>query len=166
MTRFERCLEFVLKREGGFVNDPVDKGGMTYKGICRKFFPALQVWNIIDSVIVDGGTVKDINHTLECSYKAQEEIKNIYKTLYWINCGCDNLLEPLDLIVFDTAVNMGQGRAKNFLSHTYEPDVYLYMRKDYYYEIVKKNPSQEKFLNGWINRLKELCKATGVKIDV
>ena len=61
---------------------------------------------------------------------------------------------------------MGQGRAKNFLSHTYEPDVYLYMRKDYYYEIVKKNPSQEKFLNGWINRLKELCKATGVKIDV
>lgn len=27
MSRFDHCLDFVLEREGGYVNDPVDRGG-------------------------------------------------------------------------------------------------------------------------------------------
>ena len=166
MNRFEKCLEFVLKKEGGFVNNPYDKGGMTYKGICRKFYPALQTWNIIDSVITDGGDVKKINYTLDCSYKAQEEIKEIYRNIYWKGAGCDLQDEPLDLIVFDTAVNMGCNRAKEFLSHTIEPDCYLVLRLDYYKKIVEKNPRQEIFLKGWTNRVKDLMKETGVKVEI
>lgn len=157
-NNFPKCLEFVLKREGGFVNDPVDNGGMTYKGICRKFYPNLMMWNIIDSVIADGGKTKEINRMLENSYKVSEEISNIYKTEYWDKCNCDFLEYKLALCVFDTAVNMGVSIAKKFLEKNFTPDGYLTLREKRYYEIVKKNPAQEKFLKGWLNRIDELKK--------
>jgi lysozyme family protein len=34
---------------------------------------------------------------------------------YWLACGCDRLAAGLDLLVFDTAVNMGPGAAARIL---------------------------------------------------
>lgn len=155
---FPKCLEFVLKHEGGFVNDPVDNGGMTYKGICRKYYPNLMMWSIIDSVLADGGSTKDINRLLGDSPKVSSEISNIYRTEYWNKCDCDNIDYPLSFCVFDTAVNMGVSRAKAFLRQTFVPENYLSLRAEYYKLIVEKNPKQEKFLKGWLNRIEELKK--------
>ena len=158
---FPRCLEFVLKREGGFVNDPVDNGGMTYKGVCRKYYPNLIMWNIVDSVIADNGSIKDINRHLADSCKVANDISNIYRVEYWDKCNCDSFDYPLALCVFDTAVNMGVARAKAFLKQKSEPNEYLCLRAEYYKLIVEKNPKQEKFLKGWLNRIEELKKEVG-----
>ena len=157
VSRFLTCLDFIYKMEGGFVNDPQDKGGMTFKGICRKYYPDLKIWNTIDDLLPN----KNLINTL-----VSTEIDDVYKKEYWDRCNCDLMEEPLDLIIFDTAVNMGVGRAKQFLRKTTDPDLYLYLRLDYYEEICKNNPSQTKFLKGWTNRILSLCKETGVKIDV
>lgn len=155
---FPKCLSFVLKEEGGFVNDPVDKGGMTYKGICRKYYPDLFMWNIVDSILVDGGDKKQINRQLSNSYKVDTEISDVYRKEYWDKCNCDDLEYPLCLCVFDTAVNMGVGQAKRFLVLTSNPEEYLTLRESRYHLIVDTNPSQKKFLNGWMNRVNKLRK--------
>ena len=165
MSRFEDCLKIILDAEGGFVNDPDDKGGMTYKGICRKYYPNLFMWNIVDSILVDGGDKKQINRQLSNSYKVNTEIANVYKQEYWDKCDCGSLYNPLDLIVFDTAVNMGVSKAKNLLIQTEEPDIYILLRIAAYREICKKNPKQEKFLQGWLNRLHKLCDISGILFE-
>lgn len=157
VSRFLTCLDFIYKMEGGFVNDPQDKGGMTFKGICRKYYPDLKVWETIDEFLPNKNLINSLVST---------EIDDVYKKEYWDRCNCDLIEEPLDLIIFDTAVNMGVGRAKQFLRKTTDPDLYLYLRLDYYKEICKNNPSQNKFLKGWTNRILSLCKETGVKIDI
>lgn len=35
MAKFEHALQLLLQHEGGYVNDPDDQGGETYKGIAR-----------------------------------------------------------------------------------------------------------------------------------
>lgn len=39
-----------LQKEGGYVNDPNDRGGETYRGIARKFHPTWVGWRIIDKI--------------------------------------------------------------------------------------------------------------------
>ncbi len=35
---FEQAVDKVLDHEGGFVDDPADRGGMTFMGISRRWF--------------------------------------------------------------------------------------------------------------------------------
>jgi lysozyme family protein len=39
---------YIKPAEGGYVNDPADKGGETYGGIARKFYPNWDGWIVID----------------------------------------------------------------------------------------------------------------------
>lgn len=149
IKRFDSCIGFVLAAEGGYVNDKYDSGGETKYGISKKSYSDVDIRNL----------------TLD-------EAKAIYKKDYWDACGCDSLKEPLDIVVFDTAVNMGVGRAKEFLTKIrenpangpiVEPGLamkYLELRDNKYNAIVAKNPSQKRFLKGWYNRmnlLREFC---------
>jgi len=54
MANFETALMSTLKREGGFVNDPADSGGMTYRGISRKSNKRWVGWPIIDAMLEAG----------------------------------------------------------------------------------------------------------------
>ena len=69
------------------------------------------------------------------------------------------------MIVFDTAVNMGYPKAKSLLKQTEEPDTYILLRAEAYREICRKNTKQEKFLQGWLNRLFHLCNECGIVFD-
>jgi len=45
---FERCIAFVLRHEGGYVNDPRDPGGETKYGISKRAYPGLDIKNLTE----------------------------------------------------------------------------------------------------------------------
>ena len=128
---FDKAFEFVIGAEGKLTDDPKDPGGLTKYGISQRAYPTKDIRNL----------------TLEGA-------KEIYKFDYWINCGCDALEYPIDIIVFDTAVNMGCSVAKKLLREPGNeyPVSYLIRRAGEYGKL-KKYPIYGK---GWINRLVHL----------
>lgn len=130
---FDRAVAFVLDREGGYVNDPKDRGGETKYGISKRAHPALDIKNL-----------------------TKDDAIAIYRRDYWDGLKCDDLDSQLAFVVFDTAVNMGKGRALALLSQTKDWSVYLLYRTQRYLDIVAKNPSQERFKRGWLRRVEDL----------
>lgn len=171
--RFDDCLAFVLKAEGGKSDDPTDRGGRTNKGIIQREYDAWcrshgrqpqDVWNITD-----------------------EEVAAIYKQNYWDACSCSRLPVPVDMVVFDSAVQHGARKAIQLLQralcvaddgvigrdtmsaldeeagreHDLARDV-IAARRDYYDAIVAAHPEQVKFINGWKNRVANLAHEVAV----
>ena len=164
--RFDDSLAFVLKEEGGFVDDPVDPGGATNKGITQRVYDKYRASKNDDPRGV---------HLI-----ADDEVEDIYRSEYWGPCCCDLLGEPLDLAVFDGAVQHGQHTSIKFLQEALEmavsglPDPatleqvnsadktalakkYMQIRKDFYQHLVDEQPALGKFLHGWDNRVDAVC---------
>lgn len=140
---FKKALSFVLKWEGGYVNNPNDKGGATNKGITQGTYNS---W-----LISQGKQRKDVK------FISQEEVEEIYYTRYWLAAKCDNMSKIFAVISFDTAVNMGVGRVQEFLraSKWSDPFKFLDARESKYREFAKYG-NQKIFLQGWLNRLNDL----------
>lgn len=81
---FERAVEFVLRFEADYVNDPKDAGGETKFGISKRSYPNLDIKNL-----------------------TREDAIEIYRRDFWIFCKCAQLPAPLAFILFDGAVNQG-----------------------------------------------------------
>lgn len=104
-STFDDCLTLVLGAEGGFANDPRDRGGATKYGITigtlgdwrRSKYPDAEV------------TVADVQAL------TVEEAKEIYRSRYWNVLRCDDLPKGVDLLVFDFGVNAGPGRSARVL---------------------------------------------------
>ena len=101
LSRFDECFKKVLNVEGGYSDHPSDKGGKTNYGITEGTLNAAY-----KAGLVKHNDIKQIT---------AEEAKTIYKVNYWDKCKCDDLPKPLDLYVFDTAVNCGVGTSAKFL---------------------------------------------------
>ncbi len=133
---FEKCVAFVLEREGGYVKNPKDPGGETKYGISKRAYPFL--------------TIKHLT---------VDQAKRIYYTDYWLR-GAQSLEWPLNLCFFDCAVNQGTKKAREFLAivNSTKSDwrKYLELRREHYRFIVKSKPSQKVFEKGWMNRISEL----------
>lgn len=117
MADFSKALAKVLRKEGGYVNDPDDKGGETYKGISRRAHPKNRIWEIIDKYKKDYGGV---NATFKKKLDKDEELKNainvIYKQTYWNVFKLDLMLnQQLAEQIFDDAVNRGVASACKLL---------------------------------------------------
>lgn len=140
---FKRALQFVLKWEGGYVNNPNDKGGATNKGITQNTYNAWLKSN--------GKAVKDVKNI------TQAEVEEIYRRNYWIASGCEKMTPKFGVLVFDTAVNMGASRANEFLkaAEWKYTDKFILARAEKYNEFAKV-ASQRGFLHGWLNRLFDL----------
>ncbi len=127
---FKRAIVFVLRHEGGYVNDPRDPGGETKFGISKRAYPQVDIMSL---------TVN--------------EAKDIYKTDYWDRAGCDGLAWPLCLVVLDTAVNCGVDKAREFSDAAPNWTDYLFLRIEHYCNLRKPE-----YLRGWINRVLDLWK--------
>jgi len=95
-----RCLEEILRREGGYVDHPADPGGATNMGITRK---TLARWRQVSPWwALPKSEVKALR---------QSEAKSIYKASYWDRIHANQLPSGFDLALFDYAVNSGPSRA-------------------------------------------------------
>ena len=145
---FERALGFVLRWEGGKVDDPHDRGGRTNRGVTQRTY---------DGWRVDHGLAARDVYLLE-----EDELRDIYRTLYW--WPAKDLTWPLSLVVFDTAVLFGTSRATGWLAAVtwieatpYEQAfAILCLRRERHLDRVAKDRTQARFLAGWMNRLDAL----------
>lgn len=168
---FAASLPFVLRWEGGYVNHRNDPGGPTNKGVTQAVY---------DNWRLRQGLQKRDVQLLE-----EAEMRAIYEAGYWIPSRCDLLNRQLDLVQFDTAVNMGVGRAVRFLQgvagcqvdgdfgpgteravaacdHGSAMAAYCDAREKFYRGLVEKDAKYGVFLKGWLNRLNALRKEIGL----
>ena len=138
---YPQMVKFVLAREGGYVNDPKDKGGETNKGITHTTY---------DSYRRSKGLPKQ-----SVKYMTDEEMHEIYYNNYYKASGADMIDNPrLAMYVFDTAVNMGVSVAKDLYKKSNDNlDKFKQLRRNKYEAYVKNDPTQKKYLQGWNNRV-------------
>jgi lysozyme family protein len=111
MSYFVDAYSITMHHEGGYVNDPDDVGGETYKGIARRYNPDWEGWGIVDME----KSKEDFPKCLEFDESLQRSVKTFYKQRYFDPFVGDEMPRDLALEMFDTAVNMGVGRAVKFL---------------------------------------------------
>jgi lysozyme family protein len=168
---FDESLPFVLRWEGGYVNHPADPGGATNKGVTQRVYDE---WRRRQ-----GEVPRDVRQITDA------EVDTIYEADYWVPPRCDLLASQLDLVQFDTAVNMGVGRAVRFLQQAVGCGVdgdfgpatqkaatacdlgstivaYCDIREAFYRNLAERKPQMQVFLKGWLNRLNALRREVGL----
>jgi len=179
-------------REGGYVHDPVDKGGETHRGVSRRFNGDWKGWTIIDKIKKDHPT--DFKDRINASEELEVLAKELYRERYWAPVRGDEIPDQhIANKVFDTAVNLGVGTSVKFLQlglnllnrngtdyadvetdmkfgaatmaslkaflklEDDRPDYLLkilnVLQAHYYMEVMRKDPTQERFARGWLNRV-------------
>ena len=170
MAKIEESMPYLLKNEGGFVNDPVDRAGATKYGITQRTLAAFRSRPV---------SVEDVRSL------TIEEATRIYKTQYWDTLNLDKVTSQfVATAIFDVGVLRGPRVAARLaqaalvkLGYTMSVDgeigvytlsalnrcdavkwleAFQALDEEGYYRIVEKNPSQRKFLRGWLNRARRL----------
>lgn len=136
-TDFDVALAFVLRAEGGYVNNPADPGGATNMGITQRTYDE---WRLSQGQ----GTADVINIGIA-------EAREIYFERYWpITAG---LKWPCNLVAFDAAVNHGPALAQKIIDAGADlgADGMVAVRRYIYARLNKPE-----FFQGWMNRLAAL----------
>lgn len=161
MGRFDDCLSVVYFNEGGVSNDPADHGGLTNYGVTQAVYDAYRRSNALPVQPVNMCTMDDAGA--------------IYRTNYWAPSHASLMPVPIDLCVFDTAVNSGVVRASKILQAclgvAQDGDIgavtlaaiakvpvvplaaqFCDQREAFFRGIVAHDSTQARFLTGWLNR--------------
>lgn len=161
MADFKIYAPKLLQIEGGYINHPDDSAGPTNKGITIQTYRAY---------CGQDKTIKDLQNM---SYGTWQ---NIMKDLYWDKCKADDIKnQSLAELIVDWCVNSGLvGIRKMQDVAGVKPDGIVgpktlsaingadqeqlfdriwKARQQFYINIVKKNPRQQVFMGGWMNRL-------------
>jgi lysozyme family protein len=98
---YQSSLNHVLQSEGLWSDNPADPGGATMKGITLTTYRS---W-------------KGNPHITKDELKAipDQDVHDLYKQNYWDKIKGDDLPSGVDYAVFDSAVNMGVGRAAKLI---------------------------------------------------
>ena len=133
VSKFDLALNFTLKWEGGYVNDPKDPGGETNFGISKRAYPNEDIKNL-----------------------TRERARDIYIRDYWNPLVCSSRDRSMGIAVFDSAVNCGVARVMVWLDGAETWEQLLQCRRNYYQDLVKRRPALKRYLKGWLNRLDAL----------
>lgn len=168
MARSELLEPFILKWEGGFVNDPDDLGGATNKGITFATYKSFRKKKGLPQP-----TIADLKRL------RRAEWKEIFQTMYWDsfrgneidNQNIANICVDWLWMSGKTAIRRVQAIVGTTVDGIVGPKTIACInsksplplfgqikndRKKYYYEICDARPANNKFLRGWLNRLNEM----------
>lgn len=173
MANFEEALNKVLKHEGGYVHDPDDPGGETYKGVARKMHSKWEGWDLVDLNKNKTGFPKNLDKDAEL----QELIEDFYKINFWNRVKGDDIEhQQVAESIFDFGVNAGAGTSaklaqvvveavvdgvigKNTIVkiNSFDADHFLasfaIAKIARYVSIVKRRPTSKKYFYGWVRRI-------------
>lgn len=128
--KFREVMKFVLKWEGGYVNNPADPGGETKYGISKRSHPNEDIKNL---------TV--------------ERALQIYNDSYWRAIDGESRPFPEALAVMDFAVHSGTSRSLGFWARSEgDVDAFVAARMDFLASISTFNS----FGRGWVRRVEDL----------
>lgn len=176
--RFKDMVSVVINHEGGYVNDPDDRGGATKYGITQH---TLDFYNEVEQDLDMAADVKNLT---------VPQAKRIYWTFYWNKYYDDIEDEKFAFKIFDLGINVGKNRAvkklqlalvrhaesgnkitvdgifgPKTLAALNDPpietiyQIYISTMEHYYNAIVAKDRTQKKFLKGWLKRLEREYRA-------
>ena len=170
LTEFDDIIQVVLEHEGGYVDDPDDRGGATNWGVTQGVF---------EDYIGHEVTKDDVKKM------TQEVAEEIYYEKFWIPSKAQKLPAEVRQTYFDMVVNHGRGGAVKILqqacNNKRKPDNQIAVdggigpntikaaanlknwelqveRSGFYWNLVydgaryTKRTSQVKFIRGWIRR--------------
>jgi len=104
MADFSKAIKPVLQYEGGYVNDPDDRGGETYKGISRNFWPKWTGWAFVDAAKMQTGFPASLSKISGL----QDSVLAFYRDNFWKPIGGDNVKHSeVAGLILDSAVNEG-----------------------------------------------------------
>jgi len=175
MTRSEKFIRKILVNEGGakVTNDSADAGGLTKYGICQKSFPNLDIQNLTERQAIDIYTKE---YCIPCKVDAfTDELLALHLFDFAVNSGVTHSIKTLQTIlnvVSDGILGNISINAANNDKTTCSK--FIIAREDFYCKLAaqslqhfesahgkatydeKMTQTNYKFLNGWINRVKNL----------
>lgn len=136
MGNWEKAVEWVLSKEGGYVNDPKDLGGETNYGISKRQFPDVGIREL-----------------------SRDQAKEIYRRVYWTGNNLDSYPWPYSCAALDSYVQHLPSVAKKMVERSNgDLRALLEERRKFYLAIIAKRPDQKKYKDGWMNRINDLDK--------
>jgi lysozyme family protein len=167
---FSEALRKVLKEEGGYVDDPLDSGGATNRGVTQNTYNLYRKRKGLEQRPVRQATMI--------------ETEEIYHGI-WKSCKADKLPTGVNVMHFDFAVNAGNVRAAKTLQAVLDVEQdgkigpvtlaavallppkefitdYAEARRVFYNSLASRRPKDKKFLRGWLLRTNR-CESTALK---
>ncbi|MDR1235463.1 MAG: hypothetical protein LBJ96_00495 [Holosporaceae bacterium] len=157
-SKFLKAFDYVMRHEGGYSNDPQDPGGETHYGISKRSYPNLDIKKL-----------------------TRDQARQIYFVDFWMKAKCEDITdENIAAKMFDLCVNMGIAQAVKLIQRALraagcpvtedgligsetlaainkaDPSDLLAALKSeaagYYRLVAKINPTQQRFIEGWLLR--------------
>jgi lysozyme family protein len=170
---------FVEPWEGGFADIAADKGGLTYAGITEKNFPSWEGWPLIKSKM-KAGKIKnntkfpELNFAVKAFYEkmwndnkfgfiTSQDVANIVFD-FFVNSGFSAIKSVQRILGLSTDGKLGEKTlsAINARNPSTLNDQIKKARIEFYNSIVRRDPSQNVFIKGWMKRINSFPTLTKV----
>jgi len=96
--------------EGGYVNNPADNGGETYRGIARKFWPKWKGWAFVD-ILKEKYSGAKLDARLASNAGVQAMVEEFYLDNFWMKSQLYEFDQNIADEIYDTSVNQGRKTA-------------------------------------------------------